>query len=273
MTLPPTPHPLSAYLESAIEAARLAGQVVQEGLGSRPADLQLEQKGEVNLVTRIDRLAEEAVIGHLTSRFPTHGIWSEEQGEVRIGSGLLWLVDPLDGTTNLAHGHPHCSVSIACLLDRRPVVAVVFDPMRDELFAATAGGGTRLNGTPIRVSDISILQAALLATGFPYDRQLQAGFYLRAVEAFLEVGQGIRRMGSAALDLAWLACGRLDGYWEPGLKPWDVAAGVLLVEEAGGRVTDYGGSSFDVLNPEAILASNGCLHPEMIRILQTLDSR
>jgi myo-inositol-1(or 4)-monophosphatase len=173
-------------------------------------------------------------------------------------------VDPLDGTTNFAHRYPHVAVSIALAHHGEVILGVVHDPLRDEQFAAARGAGASLNGRPIRVSDIPTLDRALLATGFPYDRRQRAAFYLRYVERFLQSGQCVRRGGCAALDLCYVACGRLDGFWEWNLKPWDTAAGALIVAEAGGAVSDFAGQPFSPQGPQ-ILASNGDIHGEMLR--------
>jgi myo-inositol-1(or 4)-monophosphatase len=176
-------------------------------------------------------------------------------------------VDPLDGTNNFAHGFPHVGVSLGLLDGGRPVVGVVYDPLRDELFSAFARGGTRLNGRPVRVTDEERLDDAFLATGFPYDRRTAPDNNVERLDHFLRRSQGVRRAGAATLDLAYVACGRLDGFWEIRLKPWDVAAGSLLVQEAGGRVSDFAGGG-DYLSGDAIVASNGHIHEQMLRVIR-----
>jgi len=240
--------------------------------GARIADVWHEQrnvsfKGEVDLVTDTDKAVEELVVRRLRAAFPQHPILAEETAAAAdfaqvASEEYLWIVDPLDGTTNFAHGYPHVAVSIGLVHRGEPYLGVVRDPMRNETFTATRGAGAFLNAAPIRVSQTGELNHALVGTGFPYDRRLHAAAYLRFVEDFLLRAQGVRRAGTAALDLCWVACGRLDGFWELKLKPWDVAAGVAVVREAGGTVTDFDGSPFDPC-AQRLLASNGLIHAEM----------
>ena len=249
-------------------------------------------------VTHIDMMSERAIINLIRRRFPTHGFLSEESSylkeithaarrrlaaDLRVASGALkqatdaskyrWVIDPLDGTVNFVHGLPQSCVSVAVEKEGVVLAGGVFDPYRNELFLATRGGGATLNGHPIRVSKRSPLRRSLLVTGFPYDHQRRAKFYLAFVEPFLRRSMDLRRLGSAALDLSWVACGRLEGYWEFYLNPWDVAAGVLLVQEAGGRVTDFGGGDFDINAPAETLASNGRIHAEMLQVMKTTHAR
>jgi myo-inositol-1(or 4)-monophosphatase len=253
-------------LDSAIEIAQAAGAILRQGWGRAG---RIEYKGTVNLVTEYDRRAEAIIIEALRERFPTHHIYSEEQGDLGPGdSPYTWLIDPLDGTTNFAHGFPPFSVSIGLMHLGEALIGVVFDPTRDDLFTAGIGHGARLNGAPIHVSTISTLDRALLGTGFAYDRQTATDNNIDNVARLIRLCQGIRRAGSAALDLAYVACGRLDGFWEMGLHPWDVAAGTLIVREAGGRVTDFEGGD-DHQSGRRILASNGRIHDELVSGLRS----
>jgi myo-inositol-1(or 4)-monophosphatase len=253
-------------LDAAVEMARAAGALLREGYGRAHKP---ERKGRIDLVTEYDRRSERLLLGEIAHRFPNHAVLAEESGASAPGeraAPVRWLVDPLDGTTNFAHNYPFFCVSIAAEADGRLVAGAVFDPVRDELFATAAGKGATLNGEPIRVSDIERVENALLVTGFPYDVREHPGRSLPLFEAFLMRAQGIRRDGSAALNLCYLAAGRFDGFWEGHLAPWDMAAGVLMVREAGGVVTDYAGGEFR-LDRREILASNGPLHQEMKAIM------
>jgi myo-inositol-1(or 4)-monophosphatase len=231
----------------------------------------VELKSAVDLVTQVDRTAESMILERIARAFPDHTFVAEESAPAATaGSKPCWYVDPLDGTTNFVHGVPHCAVSIA--MSEPPsgaMAAIVYDPFKDELFAARRGEGATLNGRHISVSSARTLEQSLFVTGFPYDRRLHAGFYLRYFEAFLLHCRDLRRFGSAALDLSYVACGRFDGFWEWGLKPWDTAAGELILEEAGGRVTDFDGGRHDPWIPR-ILATNGATHEEAIALLGTL---
>jgi myo-inositol-1(or 4)-monophosphatase len=271
--LPPTPLPLADMAETAIEAARRAGALVAEGLRSDRAELSIEHKGEVDLVTSVDLAAEAAIVELVRARFPDHLVLAEEAGadgpwSERSRTRPLWVIDPLDGTTNFAHGHPQVGISIACVDEAGPLLGVVLDPVRDELFSVRRGEGSKLNGRPIAVSREASLSRSLLATGFGYDRRQRADYYTQILARFLEVSQGVRRQGAACLDLAWVACGRYDGFWEAGLKPWDVAAGLFLVESAGGRVSDYRGGPVEVSAPTHIVATNGRIHEACLAVLE-----
>lgn len=246
-------------LAAATEAARLAGQVLTEKFGG---PRQIEQKGLIDLVTDADKAAEEAALGHIRRTFPDHAILAEEEG-ASGSSTTRWIVDPLDGTTNYAHGIPHFAVSVACEVAGRIQVAAILDPMRQELFTASRGGGAFLNGDRIRVTDEGRLDHAVLATGFPYWVQEKPDLVLALFGEFLSKARGIRRFGAAALDLAWVAAGRYDGFFELKLKPWDLAAGMLLVEEAGGRISDFRGGPVDFTDGN-ILAANDALHGAMV---------
>jgi myo-inositol-1(or 4)-monophosphatase len=256
----PTKPSDSAKLEqAALRAARAAGRVHLQRLSR----IRITRKSNaIDLVTEADREAEQAVIGILHRAFPQHAILAEESGASEIRSAHRWIIDPLDGTTNFAHGFPQFCVSIAYENRGRVELAVVFDALKREMFFAARGKGARLNGKTIRVSATPSLDRALLATGFPYDRRERRNFYLTFWEGFMMRTQGVRRTGSAALDLCYVASGRVDAFWEFGLRPWDVAAGALIVSEAGGRVTNLDGSALDI-DARKILASNGRLHRAM----------
>jgi myo-inositol-1(or 4)-monophosphatase len=223
-------------------------------------------KSAVDLVTAVDREAERIIVDAIQAAFPDHGIVAEESPARSGRDGHRWYVDPIDGTTNFAHGYPHFAVSIALEEGDDLVLALVHDPMREETFTALRGRGARLNGAPIVVSEVSLLERSLVATGFPYDHRLRVDFHLAFWREALRRVQGIRRAGSAALDLCYVACGRFDGFWEMGLHPWDTAAGRLVVEEAGGRVTDFAGAAHRLTGDETA-ASNGVIHDELLRML------
>jgi myo-inositol-1(or 4)-monophosphatase len=253
-------------LELARLAARTASGIVAAWAGRLRS---AEFKGAVDPVTRADREAEQAVLDLITSHRPDDAIVGEE-GASRAGtSGRRWLVDPLDGTVNFLHGFPQVSVSIALEDDDGGIVGVVRDAFRDEEFAAVRGQGARMDDLPIRVSDCAELGSALIATGFAYDRQERGPEYGRIVGEMLRSVQGIRRGGSAALDLAWVACGRLDGYWEATLGPWDVAAGLLLITEAGGTTTDFDGGG---ATPASVVAAGPHLHAALLAAVQAAIS-
>ncbi|MBC7910662.1 MAG: inositol monophosphatase [Pyrinomonadaceae bacterium] len=252
-------------LNFAIQTARDAGRVLAERFGRA---IEVNNKGDIDLVTESDLAAERLIVERIKSYYPRHTILAEESGEtiaVIEESEWKWIVDPLDGTTNYAHGYPCFCVSIALERAGTVEIGVIYDPTRDELFAAERGQGATLNGRSVRVSETDDLNRALLCTGFPYNVR-ERGDFARHFHNFIMHAQGVRRDGSAALDLAYVACGRFDGFWEEGLNPWDVAAGVLLLEEAGGRVSRYDGAPFDIYTPP-ILASNGLVHEDMMHVL------
>jgi myo-inositol-1(or 4)-monophosphatase len=258
------PGELRQARDVACTAARAAGSLLLEKLGS---ELNVRHKGIVDLVTDADRAAEQEIVTILRRAFPEHDILAEEQDYGLRESDCRWIVDPLDGTTNYAHGFPWFAVSIALEVDREIACGVVYQPWSDELFTAIRDQGAFLNDLPLKVSSIARLDQALLATGFPYDRKSSDINNYDHFVHFQQEAQACRRPGAASLDLACVAAGRFDGYWEMKLKPWDVAAGLLLVTEAGGAVTDFDGSRVDIYGPR-ILASNGRVHGEMIALLQ-----
>jgi myo-inositol-1(or 4)-monophosphatase len=253
-------------LNFAIETARDAGRLLLEKFGRGIA---VSKKGDINLVTEADLASEALIIERIKSYYPKHSILAEESGEAVVtGSDQAWkwIIDPLDGTTNFAHGYPCWCVTLALEHDGEIVVGVTHDPTRDELFAAERGRGATMNNQPIRVSTAEKLGDALIVTGFPYDIKRRVDFAKHLTE-FLLNSRGVRRDGSAAIDMAYVACGRFDGFWEEGLNPWDVAAGVLLIEEAGGQVSYYDGSKHSIYQPP-ICASNGLIHSQMLEILR-----
>ena len=249
----------------AVDAARAAGQLLHR---EHPRTRQVSFKGmSTNLVTEMDGRAEALVVEALLGQFPDDGILGEEGG-VRPGrSGRRWIIDPLDGTTNYTHGLPIYAVGIALECDGGVQLGVVYDPSRDELFVAERGGGARLNDAPMAVSATAELDVSLLVTGFPYDARTNPDNNLKEYATFCVRARAVRRLGSALLDLAYVAAGRLDGFWELTLGPWDVAAGAILVEEAGGRVTDLHGAPFDIDRPR-VVASNGRIHDEILGVLK-----
>jgi myo-inositol-1(or 4)-monophosphatase len=253
-------------LNFAIQTARDAGRILAEKFGRV---IQVSNKGDIDLVTEADLAAERFIIERIGSYHPRHAILAEESGQSghteKERNEYRWIIDPLDGTTNYAHGYPAFCVSIALEHKGKIELGIVYDPMRDEMFATERGEGATLNGRRIRVSETDDLNRALLCTGFPYNVR-ELGEFARHFTDFIMHAQAVRRDGTAALDLAYVACGRFDGFWEEGLRPWDVAAGVLLIEEAGGRVSNYAGERFSIYTPP-ILASNGLIHQSMIRVL------
>ena len=258
---------MTKFLPTAESIAREAGALLREFYRS---GVRTEYKGAVDLVTEADRASEALIGARLRAAFPDHGIYGEEGTRQALDSAFRWYVDPLDGTTNFAHGFPVFCVVLGCERrhpdlapneDGEMVAGVIYDPLRDEMFSAARGNGATLNGQPLHVSRTKSLQESLIATGFPSQkrhRSPNAHFY----QEFTLRSHGVRRAGSAALDLAYVACGRIDGYWEFQLNPWDTSAGYLLLEESGGRITHFDGSKF-TLDSREILATNGLIHNEM----------
>ena len=254
-------------LNFVIQTAREAGGVLIDRLGRA----RISTKGDIDLVTEADLAAEKLIIERIKSHYPRHAILAEESGaSVELDAGKSdwkWIIDPLDGTTNYAHGYPCFCVSIAVERAGQIELGVVYDPTRDELFAAERGQGATLNERPIRVSTIADLNSAMLCTGFPYNVRERPDFAREFIN-FTMTAQAVRRDGSAALDLAYLACGRFDGFWEDGLNAWDIAAGLILIEEAGGRVTDFRGAPLSIYTPK-VLATNGLVHEAMMGVLRS----
>jgi myo-inositol-1(or 4)-monophosphatase len=258
----------NGYLDVAIETALEAGRILREEYG-RPPDI--AYKGDVDLVTQADRRSEQAIVSRLSRYFPDHTISAEEGLGHERSSEFRWHVDPLDGTTNFAHKYPCFSVSIALAQGDTLLAGVVYNPIHDELFAAARGQGATLNGQRIVVSQVSTLATSLLCTGFPVHKRL-ASPNIQYYYEFTLRSHGVRRDGSAALDLACVAAGRFDGFWEFGLKSWDTAAGVLLVQEAGGEVTDFQGKPY-VLGGPMVLATNARIHEEMREAALLISAR
>lgn len=252
------------YLETAVRAATAAGKLQKEKLWETH---DIRFKGERDLVTEVDGRCEDLIVGMIRDRFPGHDILAEENKYDQLGSAYRWIIDPVDGTTNYAHGFPWFCVSIGLEVDSVMRAGVICHPMMDELFTVIRGEGAFLNGRRMAVSNRTPLITSLLATGFPYDPGIDMENNFRHFMTFQRGARGVRRAGAAALDLAYVACGRFDGFWESCLKPWDVAAGTLMVEEAGGRVTSYRGEPYSVYD-HRVCASNGVIHEEMLAILR-----
>lgn len=250
---------MSDYLDAAIEIAREAGQVL---LAHRGAGFEL--KGAYDLVTAADRASEQLIIKRLRERFPQHGIVAEEGGRAEMQAVMRWYVDPLDGTTNFAHDFPMWNVTLALARGNEVIAGVVYDPLNRELFAAERGAGARLNGAPMRVSKTQVLNDSLVSTGFP-SRKRHQNVNIHFYYQLAMLTHGVRRGGSAALDLAYTACGRTEAFWEFGLNPWDMAAGTLLVEEAGGKVSGMKGESLDLYGVY-VLADNRLVHDEILQL-------
>lgn len=252
-------------LDFAIRVAREAGSVLRDNFGKK---IDISLKSKIDIVTEVDIASERLIKDLITSHYPKHQILAEEGGEYGSNSSsqYRWIVDPLDGTTNYTHGLPFFCVSIALEKSGEVICGVVYDPIHDELFAAELGSGATVNGRTIKVSDIEEINKSLLVTGFPYDVHTDELNNIDNFIRFIKTAQAIRRLGSAALDLCYVACGRIEGFWELKLKPWDMAAGALIVQEAGGRVTRFDGSRFNHYMQE-VLASNGLIHNNMVKIL------
>jgi myo-inositol-1(or 4)-monophosphatase len=252
---------LRAFAE---KIARGAGEILRRNYGLRQT---IHFKGEINLVTDVDHESEAYLIGRIREAYPDHGVLSEESPELHSGSLYRWIIDPLDGTTNYAHGYPCFGVSVAVERQGTVVAGAVYDPLLDESFTAALGGGASRNGKPIAVSETRELRKSLLATGFAYDVRSSSDNNFDYFRAFVLTGQAIRRDGSAALDLCYLACGRFDGFWELKLKAWDTAAGLLILHEAGGVSSRLDGGPYDIHQPD-LLASNGLIHGQMVEVLR-----
>jgi myo-inositol-1(or 4)-monophosphatase len=253
------------FLKTAIAAARLAGDIIIGNLGHLTA-ADVETKQAFDFVTKIDKWSEAVIIETIRGKFPHHLFLSEETQRQESDGGYRWIIDPLDGTTNFIHSYPVFSVSIALEYRDEIIVAVVFDPVRDELFHSVKGGGTFLNNSRIYVSDITTMEKALIGTGFPFRKKDMLELYLRSFrEIFLRVSD-IRRAGSAAVDLAYVSAGRIEGFFELNLGPWDIAAGSLLILEAGGMITDFGGGD-EYLRTGNVIAGNMGIHNEMRTII------
>ncbi|HXX43590.1 MAG TPA: inositol monophosphatase family protein [Candidatus Acidoferrales bacterium] len=259
---------MKEFLNVAVDIAREAGAILREGF-ERPKTI--TYKGEVDLVTESDRRSEELVVSRLKKLFPDHGIVAEEGSGAAARTKYCWHVDPLDGTTNFAHGYPCFAVSIGLVEDGKPIVGVVFNPVADELFTAVRGEGAFLNKKRVRVSPVEKLANSLVATGFPTHLRKKSS-NMEYYWQFTLRTHGVRRDGSASLDLCSVACGRFDAYWEFGLSSWDTAAGVLLVEEAGGTVSDLTGQPYRLGGP-SLISSNGRIHAELQEVAASIAAR
>ncbi len=255
-------------LNDIINIAKEAGGVIREGFGKKN---QIEFKtNETNLVTEVDKASEKLIIDFVARKYPSHGILAEEGGAIKHGSEYLWIIDPLDGTTNFAHGLPVFSVSIGLQKNKETIAGVVYDVMFDVVYSAEKGSGSFANHNKMSVSTNDIIGRSVLATGFPYNVFDNPDNLLEKFTAMTRLARGVRRLGSAALDLCYLAKGVFDGYWEMNLNPWDICAGILLVEEAGGMVTDFNNQQIDMYTKK-ILATNGRIHQQMLDILQKYE--
>ncbi len=252
------------YVAVAARAVLAAGAIQKARYGQ---EIEVRHKGEIDLVTEVDRACEDAILAILRERFPGHDIVTEETALERTGSRHVWFTDPLDGTTNFAHGYPCFCSSVALVVDDEIVAGAVYDPLREDLFTAERGGGAHANGRRLAVSERGDLIEALLITGFPYDLRSDVAGKLRLFNRFMGRAQAVRRDGSAALDLCTIAAGRADGFWEERLESWDMMAGILLVEEAGGRVSRFDGSRVG-RHADELVAANAALHPAMLEVLR-----
>ena len=258
-----SPIDVDLFRAVAADAALISGRIQKARLGT---DIGIENKGDLDLVTEVDRACEAAILARLRRSFPDHGVVAEESAPAPSDSEYVWYVDPLDGTTNFAHNYPFFCTSIGLAKNGQVIASAVYDAVKDELFTAARGRGATCNGVPLRVTQSKDLLRSIFLTGFPYDLRDDVSHTLRLFERFLHHARAVRRDGAAALDLAYLAAGRIDGYFEERLKPWDIMAGSLLVEEAGGSVTRFDGSPIRSTADE-VVASNGLIHDAMLRVL------
>jgi myo-inositol-1(or 4)-monophosphatase len=252
------------FKDFAVNVAHKAGALLMQKIDQ---SIEINYKGDINLVTEADKMSENLIIAAIRQSFPDHGILSEESPSILDGSSMRWIIDPLDGTTNYAHGYPVFCVSIALEKDGVVMLGVIYDPTRQDTFTAVRGSGAYLNGKRLAVSATPDLNRSLLATGFPYDIRESKENNLNYFTVLAKEVQAIRRAGAAALDIAYVAAGRFDGFWELKLQPWDMAAGCLMIEEAGGKITDIMGSPWSILSPN-ILVSNGRIHEQMIAVFK-----
>lgn len=256
----------NGFLGAAIEAASIGGTVLKE-YKKRSAPISIGLKGLNDYVTEVDHASEKAIVDYLTGRYPEHSIVAEESRELTRDKRYQWYIDPLDGTTNFIHDVPIYAVSVALCVDGKPLVGAVYDPVHEEMFHAIAEGGAFLNKEKIEVSERGSLKGSLLSTGFPFRAQGRLKEYMRSLETFILETAGVRRAGSASLDLCYTACGRYDGFWEMSLSPWDIAAGALIVREAGGVVTDFLGRD-GWLKSGNVVTANRRIHSSMLEIIR-----
>ena len=255
---------MNPFIQTARAAAAIGGKILTDALGTLVSE-QVSLKGTNDYVTELDKKSEAAIIQHIKSVFPNHSICGEESGTETHQSECLWIIDPLDGTTNYVHGIPFFSVTVALVKNGVTLAGVVLDPVRNEEFWAVKSGGAFLNGKPIQVGQKTGSQGTLLGTGFPWRSKQYWPQYMESFNAFFEHAAGVRRMGTAAIDLSYTACGRFDGFWEMKLKPWDIAAGILILEEAGGVVSDFRGES-GYMQSGNIVAANPKVHAKMVEV-------
>jgi len=261
---------MTHYLDDAVEAAKIGGKVLKEYWG-KVSDIRVKS-AVGDLVTEADQCSEDAILAFIKERYPDHEILSEEAGVHKTESSeYIWHIDPLDGTTNYTHSYPFVAVSIALLHHRKPIIGVVYNPILEEIFCGEIGKGATFNDEPLAVSKTSSLQDSLLATGFAYDRHENPDNNYLEFCRLTQLTHGVRRAGSAALDLAYVAAGKLDGFWESGLQPWDMSAGYVLIKEAGGKVTGYEGKPFDPYRPR-IIAGNPKVHSLLNQEIEEIRS-
>ena len=253
---------MTRFGKVATRAALKAGKYIEKSLGKVKS---VHYKGEINVVTNVDKKAEKIIVHAIKKAYPSHNFLAEENSYPRKKSDFTWVIDPLDGTTNFLHGFPVFCVSVALAFKNKVIAGAIYDPIRNELFYAEKGMGAFLNGKKISVSNVKKLKKSLLATGFAYDVRKEADNNIDNFARFLKKAQAVRRAGSAAIDLCYVACGRFDGFWERGLHPWDIAAASLMVNEAGGKITGFTGSKFSIFDKE-ILASNSKIHSQMTKV-------
>ncbi|MGC8814244.1 inositol monophosphatase family protein [Dictyoglomus sp.] len=253
---------MKRILEVAIKTIKESGNILLNYIGE---EKEIELKGISNLVTQVDKLSERHILKSIEENFPDHSILTEETGFINKNSEYTWIVDPLDGTTNYAHNFPFFGISIALIKNKEIILGLIYDPIRDELFYAIKNEGAYLNDRRIEVSKTESLKNSLISFAFPYELSLEEKNFIPFIN-FSSRTHGIRRTGSAAIEIAYVGCGRLDGFWAKKLKPWDISAGILIVEEAKGKVTDFSGNNIDI-HTDNILFSNGKIHQEMIKIL------
>jgi myo-inositol-1(or 4)-monophosphatase len=253
------------FTKVALEAAEKAGRMLKE---NQDKAMELEFKGEIDIVTPMDKKSEKIIIEHISGHFPSHSIIAEEGTGDERSNKYIWYIDPLDGTVNYAHHIPWYAISIGLFVDDEPVAGVIHNPATGDMFYGENGEGAYFNGKRMKVTDRKEMIKSILCSGFPYYVSHAADRIVNNLKSLLVKSQGVRRFGAAALDLAFVAAGKYDGYWEEGLKPWDTAAGILLVTEAGGKVTDYWNKKFNIFG-KTIVASNGLIHDEMIETLET----
>jgi myo-inositol-1(or 4)-monophosphatase len=250
-----------------LKCLKEGGNIIRRGYGRTHS---IHLKGPVSIVTEIDTATEKKIVSIIKNRFPSHRLLTEESSPYKGTSSYRWIIDPLDGTTNYAHHLPLFCVSIGLENEGKIILGGIYNPISDELFFAEKGRGAFLNGKKIKVSQTKRLIESLLVTGFPYDRQEKAVFYLKFFKEMMQRTQGLRRLGAAAMDLAYVACGRFEAFWEFNLKPWDMAAGSLIVEEAGGKITDFEGNPINIDKPFQLLSSNSKVHHEITSIFKKI---